>query len=175
LFGEILKTKYMIKKYFQSILLLLAVTLVLSLGSCDPAKKYEKREKAEIQNFISSNGDLNFELQPSGLYYCEVLTGTGRTPIIHDSAYVFLKVKFLDETVYYTNEGKDTLVFPVAEGGLIYGLDEGLTLMKEGGKASLLVPSSLAYGTSGNGYGIPGYTPLLYEVQLVRVKPAPTK
>jgi len=166
----------MIKKYYQSVLLFLAVSLMITLGSCDPAKKYEKEEKAEIQNFISNNGDLNYELKPSGLYYYEVLTGTGRTPVIHDSAYVFLKVKFLDESVYYTNEGtKDTLIFPVAEGALIYGLEEGLTLMKEGGKASLLVPSSLAYGPSGNGYGIPGYTPLLYEVQLVRVKPAPTK
>jgi FKBP-type peptidyl-prolyl cis-trans isomerase len=164
----------MIKKCFQSILLLLVTALMLSLGSCDPAKKYEKREKAEIQNFLNNNSNLNFELKPSGLYYLEVLTGTGRTPVLHDSAFVMLKVKFTDESVYYTNEGtKDTLVFPVAEGALIYGLDEGITYMKEGGKATLLVPSSLAYGASGNGYGIPGYTPLLYDVQLVRVKPAP--
>jgi FKBP-type peptidyl-prolyl cis-trans isomerase len=166
----------MIKKYFQSILLLLTTALLLSLGSCDPAKKYEKREKASIQDFLSSNGNLNYELKPSGLYYYEALTGTGRAPVVHDTAYVKLVVKFIDESVYYTNEGtKDTLVFPVAEGALIYGLDEGITYMKEGGKASLLVPSSLAYGASGNGYGIPGYTPLLYDVLLVRVKPGPAK
>ncbi len=150
--------------------------LLLSLESCDPAKKYEKREKSEIQNFLNNYAYLNFELKPSGLYYLEVLAGTGRTPILHDTAYVMIKVKFTDESVYYTNEGtKDTLVFPVAEGALIYGLDEGITFMKAGGKATLLVPSSLAYGSAGNGYGIPGYTPLVYDVELVRVKPGPEK
>ncbi len=166
----------MIKKYYQSVLLFLFVALIFSLGSCDPAKKYENREKASIQDYLASHSDQNFELKPSGLYYLEALTGTGRAPEPNDSAYIILKVKFLDETVYYTNEGTtDTIVFPVAVGALIYGLDEGITYMKEGGKASLLIPSSLAYGAIGNGYGIPGYTPLLYDVQLVRVKPAPTK
>ena len=80
----------MIKKYFQSILLFLAVALMLSLGSCDPAKKYEKGEKAAIQNYLNNNANLNFELKPSGLYYLEVLTGTGRTPVLHDTAYVML-------------------------------------------------------------------------------------
>jgi FKBP-type peptidyl-prolyl cis-trans isomerase len=162
----------MIKKYFQSILLFLLVALMFSLGSCDPSKKYEKAEKASIQNYLLSNPDKNFELKPSGLYYFEVLTGTGRTPVLHDTAYVMLTVKFIDESVYYTNEGTtDTISFPVAEGALIYGLDEGITFMKEGGKATLLVPSNLAYGTEGNGYGIPGYTPILYDLRLVRVKP----
>jgi FKBP-type peptidyl-prolyl cis-trans isomerase len=174
--GEIFNTKYMIKKYFQSILLLLAVALMLSLASCDPSKKYEKREKASIQEYLSSHADKNFELKPSGLYYLEVLTGTGRTPLPHDSAFVMLKEMFIDETVYYSNEGtKDTIAFRVAEGSVIYGLDEGITFMKEGGKASLLIPSSLAFGSSGNLYGIGGYTPLLFDIQLVRVKPEPEK
>jgi len=46
--------------------------------------------------------------------------------------------------------------------------------MDEGGKATLLIPSKLAYGTSGY-YTIPGYTPLLYDVQLVKVIPGPGK
>jgi FKBP-type peptidyl-prolyl cis-trans isomerase FkpA/FKBP-type peptidyl-prolyl cis-trans isomerase FklB len=46
--------------------------------------------------------------------------------------------------------------------------------MKEGGKATLLIPSKLAYGTQGF-YSVPGYTPLIYDVQLVRVIPGPSK
>ena len=57
---------------------------------------------------------------------------------------------------------------------LIAGFDEGITYMKEGGKATFLIPSKLAYGTSGY-YTIPGYTPLLYDVQLVKVIPGPGK
>jgi FKBP-type peptidyl-prolyl cis-trans isomerase len=165
----------MIKKYLQSILLFLAAALILSLGSCDPAKKYEKAEKASIQKYLSDHSNLNFELKPSGLYYYEELTGTGRAPVIHDTAYVMFSLKFIDETLLFTNVGTtDTLIFPVAEGALIYGFDEGITYMKQGGKSTFLIPSSLAYGAAGS-YPIDGYTPLLYDVQLVRVKPGPGK
>jgi FKBP-type peptidyl-prolyl cis-trans isomerase len=46
--------------------------------------------------------------------------------------------------------------------------------MQEGGKASFLIPSKLAYGSSGY-YTIGGYTPLLYDVELLLVKPGPGK
>ena len=78
----------MIKKYYQSVLLFLSVALIFSLGSCNPAKKYENREKASIQDYLASHSDQNFELKPSGLYYLEVLTGTGRAPEPNDSAFI---------------------------------------------------------------------------------------
>ena len=58
--------------------------------------------------------------------------------------------------------------------GLIQGFNEGLSYMKQGGKSLFLVPSSLGYGSMGNYYGgISGYTPLLFEVQLVLLKKGP--
>ncbi len=51
----------------------------------------------------------------------------------------------------------------------ISGFDEGITLMAEGGKSTILIPSSLAYGTIGRYPGIPGYTPLLFDLELVKV------
>jgi FKBP-type peptidyl-prolyl cis-trans isomerase FkpA len=173
---KIFKTKYMVKKYLRSILLFLAVALILSLGSCDLAKISEKKEKAAIQNYLDSHSDLIFELKPSGLYYREVLTGTGRALVTHDIAYIMLTVRFLDESLYYTNEATtDTLTMPVAEGAVIYGLDEGVSFMRVGGKSSLIIPSRLAFGASGNDNGIGGYTALLYDIQVVRVKPGSGK
>jgi peptidylprolyl isomerase len=148
---------------------------MISLVSCDPGKKYEKEEKSLIDDYLNSNSSLNFVLQPSGLYYLEVLAGSGRMPVLHDTVNVKYTGKFLNGTVFDTNVGKtDSLVFPVAEGWVIAGFDEGITLMKEGGKATFLVPSKLAYGPSGF-YLINGYTPLLYDVELVRVTPGPGK
>jgi FKBP-type peptidyl-prolyl cis-trans isomerase len=43
--------------------------------------------------------------------------------------------------------------------------------MKEGGKGRFLVPSSLAYGQAGIWGIVPGYTPLVFEVNLISVKP----
>ena len=148
--------------------------MLLSLGSCDPARKYEKAEAEAISNYLSSNPTDTFKLEPSGLYYLNVLTGTGRTPVTHDTAHVVYTGKYLDGTEFDTNAGGADLVFPVGEGDLIAGFDEGVTYMKEGGKATFLIPSILAYGTQGF-YSIPGYTPLLYDVQLIKVIPGPSK
>lgn len=162
----------MIRKNGVTSLLLLASVLILSLASCDPGKKYEKQEKADIQDYLSSNPALDFELKPSGLYYLEVQTGTGAVPVTNNIAYVKYTGKFLNGTVFDTNVGKaDSLKFYVNGGDLIPGFDESINYMKVGGKSLILIPSKLAYGPSGSDYGIiPGYTPLLFDIELVRVK-----
>jgi FKBP-type peptidyl-prolyl cis-trans isomerase len=163
----------MIRKNSFISLMLLSTLLIMYLDSCDPGKKYKKEEESVIQNYLNLNPNLAFELQPSGFYYLPLVVGTGIMPVKHDTGYVKYSGKFLDGTVFDTNVGKaDTLVFPVSEGWLITGLDIGITLMRQGGKATMLIPSDLAYGASGY-YFINGYTPLLYDVELVRVKKGP--
>jgi FKBP-type peptidyl-prolyl cis-trans isomerase FkpA len=155
--------------------LLVASVLTISLNSCNPAREYEKDEEAAIQNYLSQNGSLNFDLKPSGLYYSETQEGTGITPVAHDTAYVMYTAQFLNGSVFDTNVGStDTLVFPVSENYMIKGFDEGITYMKAGGKALFLIPSSLAYGAMGY-YNIGGYTPLLFDIYLARVVKGPGK
>ena len=101
----------------------------------------------------------------------ETLAGIGISPAAHDTAYVRYTGKYLNGTTFDSNVGtdRDDFVFPVGEGYAIYGFDEGVTYMKEGGKSTLLIPSNLGYGTQGY-YTIPGYTPLLFEIELIKVK-----
>ncbi len=127
------------------------------------------QENLEIQNYLNDNPTLSFQLKPSGLYYSDLIIGTGTAPVAHDTAYVQYTGKFLNGNVFDTYIGGADLVFPVGEGWLISGFDEGITYMREGGKAMFLMPSKLAYGSAGYSI-IPGYTPLLYEVDLVKVK-----
>jgi len=165
----------MIKKYNKAIPLLFAAIIMISLGSCDPSKKLEKEESAIILAYLGSNSNMNFVKKPSGLYYLEVVAGSGRVPVAHDTAYVFYTGKLLDGTIFDTNVGTtDTLIFPMEEGWLnLTGIDEGVTYMKGGGKAIFLIPSKLAYGAYGAYPYIQGYTPLLFDVELVRVKAGP--
>jgi len=165
----------MLNKNRSTIFLLFAVVILISINACDPSKKHEKEEEALIQDYLNSNSNLNFVKQPSGLYYLEVEEGWGPQAITHDTSYVKYTGKFLDGTVFDTNVGlPDSLITPVNEGWLINGFDEGLTLMKEGGKAILLIPSYLGYGSSGY-YFIDGYTPLLFDVELLKIIPGPGK
>jgi len=156
----------MIRKNFPTLVLLLAILLMISVVSCDPGKKAEKDEQEKIDNYLNSNSNLNFVKQPSGLYYMEVLAGTGASPVRTDSAYVKYTGKFLSGTVFDSNEGSGNL-YGFIIGQNITGFDEGITLMKQGGKATLLIPSKLGYGSTGS-YTISGYTPLLFDIELVK-------
>jgi FKBP-type peptidyl-prolyl cis-trans isomerase len=162
--------KSMIKKVSQASLLMLVAGLLLSLVSCNPSAKYEKEEKQAIADYLASNPQYDFTHEASGLYYFETVTGTGASPATHDTAYVIYTAKFLNGTAFDSNVGKAALPFPVGEGYAIAGFDEGVSYMKEGGKAIFVIPSNLGYGSTGQ-YTIPGYTPLLYEVELSKVVP----
>jgi len=153
-------------------LFIISTLLAFTLISCDPSKKYVEQEEEKIQNYLKSNPNLSFELKPSGLYYVTIQQGTGIIPVKHDTAYLKYTGRFLSGNIFDTNisDSKvDTLVVPVDEGWMIQGFDEGITYMKVGEKAQLLIPSKLAYGPSGY-YLIGGYTPLLFDLELVKVK-----
>jgi FKBP-type peptidyl-prolyl cis-trans isomerase len=162
----------MIKKNSKSILFFLTIATIVLLVSCDPAKKYEKAEKDSITNYLNTNSNLDYVQQSSGLYYLETLAGTGRQPVALDTVSVYYTGKFLNGTVFDSNVGGSLLVFTIGKGEKLIGFEEGIMLMKQGGKATILLPSSLAYGTQGF-YTIPGYTALLYDVELVKVAPGP--
>jgi FKBP-type peptidyl-prolyl cis-trans isomerase FkpA len=157
------------KRHSKIILGFFAAFMLITLVSCDPSKKYEEREKLSIQNYLDMNPNLNFELKPSGLYYLNLVVGTGPSPVVNDSAFIKYTVKFIDGTIYSTNVGT-TSVFGFIVGNNISGFDEAIQLMRQGGKAIFLIPSSLAYGPAGSYYdGIPGFTPLLFDVELTKV------
>ena len=67
------------------------------------------------------------------------------------------------------------MVFTLGNYMVIEGFEEGILYMKKGGKATLLIPSYLAYGTSGTYWGIPGYSPIIFEVELLEVFHTATK
>ena len=153
-----------------TISLSLLVALMILTVSCDPGRQYEKREKSQIQDYLANNPSLSFVRQTSGLYYFEVTAGTGSTPVLGDSAWVLYRASFLNGTVF-DSTSVTTGPYAFIVGTSISGFDQGVMMMNAGGQSKLLVPSSLAYGASGNYRGIPGYTPLLFDIILLRVKP----
>jgi peptidylprolyl isomerase len=147
--------------------------IMILLSSCDLTDKYEKEEKEKILNYLSQHPELTLELKTSGLYYMDVTVGTGEKPVANDSVFVTYTGYFLDGTKFDTNVGGDLFGFPVGVGFVIPGFDEGVLLMREGGTAKMLIPSYIGYGNSG--YYMPSYTPLLFEVELDSILPAPGK
>lgn len=151
----------------------LTIVVLVIITACDPTAKYEKEEKALIQDYLTSHPEYQFVLKPSGLYFYDIIVGTGRQPVTHDTASVLYTGSYLSGTVFGTNVGYDTLVYPVNEDNYLPGFEEGVMCMKEGGKAIILLNSNLAYGNTG--YYFPSYTPVVFELRLLSVIPGPGK
>lgn len=66
--------------------------------------------------------------------------------------------------------GRTPFSFTLGAGQVIKGWDQGMLGMKVGGKRTLLIPSSLGYGTAGARASIPGNAALVFEVELIGVK-----
>jgi FKBP-type peptidyl-prolyl cis-trans isomerase len=156
------------------VLCIFSFTLLWMTG-CNPSRKWEKEEQMQIENYLGTLGDTIVVSKPSGLYYIELQAGTGIMPIAKDTVSIRYIGSFLDRSIFATNLADTTAYsFIVGAFQVIDGIDEGVRYMKEGGKTRLLTPSKLAYGTMGYG-AIPGYTPLLWEIELVKVKPGSKK
>jgi FKBP-type peptidyl-prolyl cis-trans isomerase FkpA len=154
--------------------------VMFSFSSCikkTTEAELEAAEQAKIDDYLEANPTLAFEKKQSGLYYLQIQPGTGPIAKTHDTAYVKYTGKFLNGNVFDTNVGlSDTLVYPVNNDPqlMIEGFEEGVMYLNQGAKAVLLLPSKLGYGRYG-WYIIGGYTPLLYDIELVKLVPGPSK
>lgn len=155
---------------------MLVMIIAITCFSCDPSRKWEKDEENQIESFIATRGDTIFEKKPSGLYITTLQEGTGIAPDENDTVSIRYTGFLLDYRIFDSNIGlAQPLAFIVGSGYIIEGLDEGIRYMKKGGRAKMVTPSSLAYGGMGIRGLISGYTPLLWDIQLIEVKPASKK
>jgi FKBP-type peptidyl-prolyl cis-trans isomerase FkpA len=147
--------------------------------------KAEAAENAMVDKYIADN-HLAFTTTATGLKYKITQQGTKTKPAAGDSVYVNYTGRTLDGKVFDSSiesvakaaglqqPGRtyEPIAFPVGRGNVIMGWDQGLLLLNAGSKATFLIPSKLAYGPSGAGQDIKPYSPLLFDVELVKVKPA---
>jgi FKBP-type peptidyl-prolyl cis-trans isomerase len=136
------------------------------------AMEMQKKEQPAIENYLSEN---NIKVKPtaSGLYYIETKKGTGPSPKATEMVKVHYTGMLLDGKKFDSSVDRGEPV-EFALNQVIAGWTEGLQLMRKGGKAKLIIPSSLGYGPRGN-QGIPPYAPLAFEVELIDIKPAPVQ
>jgi FKBP-type peptidyl-prolyl cis-trans isomerase len=137
--------------------------------SCKDKSYTFQDEMDKLNQYIVDNNIIT-PPKPSGLYYIETLAGTGVYARVGLYVSVRYKGYFLDGTVFDQNLDADKpLTFILGYGNVIPGWDEGILLMKSGGKATLIIPSTLAYGYQGSG-PVPAYTTIIFDVELVNVE-----
>lgn len=104
----------------------------------------------------------------SGLFYKITREGSGDHPPKGSNVSVHYRGMMLDGTVFDSSyQRNEPISFPLGQGRVIKGWDEGIALLKKGSAAKLVIPSELAYGSRGAGGVIPPDATLIFEVELV--------
>ena len=153
-----------------------------------------KREKMAVEQLSKDTVILNSYLAekgiktqklPSGLQYVITKKGngptaeSGKTVSIHYAGYL------LDGTCFDTSiksiaeekglymeqrEPYDPFKVVIGQGQVIKGWDEGIQLLHKGDKATLYIPSTLAYGSQQAGEKIKENSILIFDVELIDVE-----
>lgn len=136
----------------------------------DVNKKMIAKEAKEIDSFIV-NKKWQVKTTGTGLrYYKYVESTTSLAAQLKDTVIINFAISLLNgDSIFKT---KQNFHMVLGHSDQSNGLEEGLLNMRVGEKAYLIMPAHLAYGVSGDmEYGIPPNSSLLYNVQLIQIKP----
>lgn len=146
-------------------------------------EKQKQAEVSDINNYISTN-KLSPVTTASGLKYVITQPSALRKPIAGDTILVnyagtLINGKLFDTSIQSVAKagGLDQPGRPyepisiiLGETPLVAGWTEALALLPQGSKAKLIIPSNLGYADKGQGE-IPPYSPLLFDMEIVKVTP----
>ncbi|MBZ0243998.1 MAG: FKBP-type peptidyl-prolyl cis-trans isomerase [Bacteroidales bacterium] len=137
------------------------LVVVLSLSACKEKQvvSQDDIDKQLIINYLEKN-NIQAEEDPSGVYYIISEPGGAAKPILSSTVTVSYDGRLLDGHRFDKSE-----FFTSKLSSLIQGWQIGITLIGEGGKIKLFIPSTLAYGNKSRP-GIPANSVLIFDVDL---------
>lgn len=131
----------------------------------------ENRPKWEGTRFLAENRNQEgVKTTSSGLQYKVLKEADGPQPAASSTVTVHYTGKLLDGTVFDSSvERGEPASFGLSQ--VIAGWTEGLQLMPKGSKFRFFIPFNLAYGEAGSPPKIPGYSTLIFDVELLKIDP----
>ncbi len=148
---------------------LLICVVGLSLNSCSKDEPISFQEQLEadgvaIDGYLATN-NISAQTDASGLRYVITSLGSGPKPTLSNTIRVKYKGMLLSNGQIF-DQANSAVEFPLSN--LIQGWKIGFQLLPEGSKATLYIPSGLAYGAKASG-SIPPNSNLIFEVELFKV------
>ncbi|MDX5422883.1 MAG: FKBP-type peptidyl-prolyl cis-trans isomerase [Hymenobacteraceae bacterium] len=139
------------------------------------AEKQLKVDDEKIQQYIKDKNLQNVQKTESGVYYTVTQPGKGPQANAGDQVTVHYDLSFLDGKQVESSRnnpmsGGEPFTFTLGQGQVIRGWDEAIQELNKGSKATLLIPSPLAYGEQDRGPDMPANSILRFDIELVDVK-----
>ncbi|RMG97758.1 MAG: FKBP-type peptidyl-prolyl cis-trans isomerase [Chloroflexi bacterium] len=135
-------------------------TLIMQVELVDIRKPAQIMELDDDQYEVTEGGVKYYDIKPGDGPAAE----SGMTLEVHYTGWLEDGTKF-DSSL----DAGRTFQFVLGAGMVIPGWDEGLVGMKVGGVRQLVIPSELAYGSTGAGGVIPPDATLIFQVELVSI------
>jgi FKBP-type peptidyl-prolyl cis-trans isomerase len=135
----------------------------------DRNKKMILLEQVKIDSFIAKN-NYKMEKTKTGIHYVIDKVGKGEQP--KNLAEVELKytIHLLNGDYCYSSDSSGVMQIKIGQSNEPTGLQEALQQIPCGSKATIIIPSYLAYGISGDGNKIGSQESLVYNIELLKVK-----
>ncbi|MDY0075727.1 MAG: FKBP-type peptidyl-prolyl cis-trans isomerase [Bacteroidales bacterium] len=135
--------------------------VIMSISACKEKQvvNQDDIDKQKIINYLEKNNIQAVE-DPSGVFYVISEPGGEAKPILSSTVTVSYDGRLLDGHRFDKGE-----FFTSKLSSLIQGWQIGITLIGEGGKIKLFIPSTLAYGNKSRP-GIPANSVLIFDVDL---------
>lgn len=125
-----------------------------------------------IQDYLKAKGITNAKKTASGLYYVIHQAGTGPNAAAGQKVTVNytgqnLTGEKFDSNVDPAFNHVEPFKFDLGNHSVIAGWDEGVALLNKGSKATLYIPSGMAYGPNARGPQIPANAILIFDIELL--------
>merc|ERR1719223_88474 len=119
-----------------------------------------------VEKYMADNKDA--VKTDSGLVYHEKVAGSGSHPTTESTVKVhYTGTLTTGEKFDSSVDRGEPISFPLS--GVIPGWTEGVAKMMPGGKATLVIPSNIAYGDKGSPPVIPGGATLVFDIELLEI------
>ena len=149
---------------------------IMSKQNLEDAEERYQEQKKQIRHIEDSlildyASENRIDTRSQGLYCTWEKKGSGPKAVNGQTVHILLCGRRLDNTVFDNSTDPDhPITFEVGKDQIARGVDVIVREMCVGDQVTVILPSSYAFGDKGNEvFQIPPYTPVVYNIELLKI------